>query len=129
MNRKGSAKDSKPENENLDLDGRRRTTYKERFLLRSGRLVVELSGLDDLSVDSELALSGGEDVLFDRLARNESEDLDDLLLTDSMGSVLGLQIGVRVPVGVVAVQVHRIGSESEQQQRTRKMQIDRNEHT
>jgi hypothetical protein len=81
---------------------RKGRTDEKGLLLSSRRLVIELSGLDNLSVDGELPLSGSKDVFLDRLVGDETEDLDDLLLTDSMGSILGLQIGVGVPVRIVA---------------------------
>ena len=49
-------------------------------------LLVELSRLNHLAIDRQLPLSGSENVLLNRLVRNQSEDLHSPLLTDSMST-------------------------------------------
>lgn len=77
-------------------------TYQELFLFFLGRLVVEPTGLDDLVVDVKFVPCTRKHSFFDALLGDESEDTDNLRLADTMRTVLRLQIGVRVPVGVEA---------------------------
>jgi hypothetical protein len=73
------------------------------FLL--GRFVVEATSLDDLLVDVELVLSTCMHRLFDALLSDEPEDAHDLGLADTMSTILRLQVGMRVPIAIVAARV------------------------
>ena len=77
-------------------------TYQELLLLLLCRLVVEATSLDDLVIDVELVPSTREHRLFDALLRDEPQNAHDLRLTDTVSTILRLQIGVRVPVTVEA---------------------------
>ena len=79
------------------LESKEAITYQEglRVLLRRA-LVVELSSLNDLAIDRKLLMSASKNDFFDGALRNETEDSDFLLLSNTMSSILGLQIGVRV---------------------------------
>lgn len=76
--------------------------YQELLLLLLGRFVVETTGLNDLIVDVELVPRTCEHRLLDTLLRDEPQDAHDLRLTDTMGTILRLKIGVRVPIAVEA---------------------------
>ena len=76
--------------------------YQELLLLLLGRFVVETTGLNDLIVDVELVPRTCEHRLLDTLLRDEPQDTDDLGLTDTMRTVLCLEIRMRVPVTVEA---------------------------
>ena len=80
------------------------TTYKELFLLFLSRLVIETTGLDNLVINVEFVTGAGIHRLFDTLLCDKSEDSDRLRLTNTMRTILCLQISVRIPVGVKAVQ-------------------------
>ena len=102
-----------------------RKTYQELFILFTGRLFVEFTSLNDFTVQLELLLRTFEDDLFDGAGRDQTQDSDLLLLTNTMrtatsaddlglvslqeGSdgrhdvpVLGLQICMRIPISIEA---------------------------
>ena len=81
------------------------TTYQELFLFLLCRLVIETTSLDDLVIDVEFITSTGKHSFFDALLRDEPKNSDDLGLTDTMRTILSLQIGVRIPVRIEAVKV------------------------
>ena len=62
--------------------------------------MIELAGLDDLAVDRELVPCARKHGLFDRLLRDEAENAHGLGLTNTMRTILSLQICVRVPIRV-----------------------------
>ena len=76
------------------------TTYQELLLLLLRRLVVEATGLNDLVVNVELVTRAREHGFFDALLGNEPQNADDLRLTDTMSTVLRLQVSMWVPVTV-----------------------------
>jgi hypothetical protein len=77
-------------------------TYEKLFLFLLRRLVVETAGLDDLVVDVELVPGACVHCLFDALLRDEPKDTNNFRLADTVGAVLRLKIGMRVPVAVIA---------------------------
>ena len=81
------------------------TTYQELFLFLLCRLVIETTSLDDLVIDVEFVTCTSEHSFFDALLRDEPKNSDDLGLTDTMRTILSLQIGVRIPVRIKAVKV------------------------
>ena len=80
----------------------KQTTYQELFLLLLGRFVVETTSLNDLVVDIKLVSSTREHRLLYALLRDEPQDADHLRLTDTMGTILRLEISMRVPITVEA---------------------------
>ena len=78
------------------------STYQELLLLFLRRLVVETTSLNDLVVDVKLVSSTREHRLLYALLRDEPQDADHLRLTDTMGTILRLEISVRVPITVEA---------------------------
>ena len=79
-----------------------RGTHQELFLLLLRRLVVEPTSLDNLVIDVELVPRAREHGFLNALLRDEPQDTDDLSLTDTMSTILRLEIGMRVPVTVEA---------------------------
>ena len=57
--------------------------------------------LDDQLVQPQLLGRAFKHTLLDTALRNETEDINLLGLTDTMGTVHGLQVGLRVPVTVI----------------------------
>jgi hypothetical protein len=57
--------------------------------------------LDDYLIQLEFDSLTLNDLLFDSLHRNQSVDINVLLLTDSVRSIHCLQVDLRVPIGVV----------------------------
>ena len=88
-------------------DERKRTgerkTYQELFLLFLCTLVIETTGLDNLVVDIKLIPRTLVHGFLHALLGDEPENQDRLGLTDTMRTILGLQVSVGVPVGVEAV--------------------------
>jgi hypothetical protein len=72
-------------------------TYQHGLGLVLAGLVIKLSGLDDLGVHVQLELSLHEHLLFHRVHRQETEHADFLGLTDTVRTILRLQILVRIP--------------------------------
>lgn len=58
----------------------------------AGGLLVEHAGLDDLLVHVQLVLGRGQDLLLHAVDGAEAEHAHLVLLTDAVGSVLGLQV-------------------------------------
>jgi hypothetical protein len=56
--------------------------------------------LNDHLIKLQFLRSSLQDSLFDSILSDEPEDIDLLSLTDSMSSVHGLQIGLRVPIRI-----------------------------
>jgi hypothetical protein len=79
-----------------------RDTYQKLLLLFLGRLVIESTGLNDLLVDVELETGTRVHRFFDALFGDEAQNSDSFRLTDTMSSILGLEIGVRIPITVEA---------------------------
>ena len=93
-------------------------TYKKSFVLGTGGDIIEFTGLNDLSIDLQFLLGTSQDQFFDRVGRDKPQDPDFLLLTNSMSTdklapaiyngtesdipILGLQICVRIPIGIIA---------------------------
>ncbi len=69
--------------------------------LIGGSLIVEFTGLNDLAFDLELVLRSSHDGFLDGLLVTRRKIRNLHLLTDTMRSVLSLQILVRIPVGIV----------------------------
>lgn len=70
------------------------------FFLR--RLVVETTGLNDLVINVELVARTLVHGFFDTLLRDETQNEHNLGLTNTMRTILGLEIGVRIPITVKA---------------------------
>lgn len=49
-------------------------------------------------VELELLLCAFDNLLLDRVLRDETVDIDGLLLTEAMATILGLKIGLGIPV-------------------------------
>jgi hypothetical protein len=77
-------------------------TYKELFLLFLCRLIVEATGLDDLVVDVKLIPRTSIHCLLDALLRDEPQNTNDLCLTNTVSTILSLEIGMWVPVTIIA---------------------------
>ncbi len=73
---------------------------KEFISLFVGGLVVELSGLDNFAVHVKLELGTLQNLLFDGVGTDQSQNANLVLLTDTMGTILSLKILVRIPVGI-----------------------------
>ena len=92
----------------------KQTTYQELFLLLLGGFVVETTSLNDLVVDVELVSSTREHRLLYALLRDEPQDTDHLRLTDTMGTILRLEISMRVPITVKARKPKRFSTRKAQ---------------
>ena len=68
-------------------------------------LIIEATSLNNLVIDVELEARTCKHSFFDALLRDEPKNSDDLGLTDTMRTILSLQIGVRIPVRIEAVKV------------------------
>ncbi|KAH6611038.1 hypothetical protein Trco_001058 [Trichoderma cornu-damae] len=66
-----------------------------------GGFVVEATCLDDLAVHVQLEPSAFQNLFLDGVGADETQNSHLVLLTDTVGAVLGLQILVRIPVRVV----------------------------
>mmetsp|Transcript_24575 Transcript_24575/g.48368 ORF Transcript_24575/g.48368 Transcript_24575/m.48368 type:complete len:251 (-) Transcript_24575:1188-1940(-) len=62
---------------------------------------VQFPALNDHSIQPQFYLCFLQNLLFDAVLRHKPKDLHLLLLPDSVGAVLGLEVHLRVPVGVV----------------------------
>jgi hypothetical protein len=78
-------------------------TNQEFFLLFLSRLVIEATGLDDLVVDVELEAGTSIHRFFNALFGDKAQDANGFRLTDTMGTILSLEIGMRIPITVEAV--------------------------
>jgi hypothetical protein len=78
-------------------------TDQKLFLLLLRRLVIETTGLNDLVVDVELKSRARVHRFLDTLISDEPKDADCLGLSDTMRTILSLEIGVRIPIGIEAV--------------------------
>ena len=68
------------------------------------RLVIEATGLDDLVVDIKLIPSSLIHSLFHTLLCDEPQDKYGFSLTDTVSTILSLQIGVGIPITVEAME-------------------------
>ena len=75
-------------------------TFKRHFRLLTFRLLLP-SLLDDKLVEPQLLRCSLQHALLDTTFRDEAEDVDLLGLADTMSTVHGLQIRLRVPITVV----------------------------
>lgn len=64
-------------------------------------LLFQFPALHDHGVELELLLGPLDDLFFDGVLRDEAVNGDGFLLPNPMGPVLGLQVGLGVPIGVV----------------------------
>ena len=87
-------------------------TYQELFLFLLCRLVIETTRLDNLATDGKLMMNMSQHSFFDALLRDDPKNSDDLGLTDTMRTILGLEISVRVPVTVEATEGTDISNDS-----------------
>lgn len=58
----------------------------------AGRLLIEHASLDDLLVHIQFVLSRGQDLLLHAVDRAETQHTHLILLTNTVGSVLSLQV-------------------------------------
>jgi len=65
-----------------------------------GGIIVEHTSLNDLIIEAFFVLGFRQDALLDFRGCDQSEHAHFVLLPDSMGSVFGLLIHLRVPIGV-----------------------------
>jgi hypothetical protein len=63
-------------------------THQEGLVLCTRRDLVKLSGLDDFTVNLKLSLRSGQDQLFHRASRDQAQDPDLFLLTDTMRTIV-----------------------------------------
>jgi hypothetical protein len=77
---------------------KRRTTNEKFFLLFLSGLVVKSTCLNDLVIDIELVSSALVHGFLNTLLCYKSQDEDSFCLADTMGTILGLEISVRIPV-------------------------------
>jgi hypothetical protein len=63
-------------------------TYQQRFVLGTSSHIIEFSSLNDLSIDLELLLRTSKHELFDGIGRDQTENSDFLLLTDTMRTAI-----------------------------------------
>jgi hypothetical protein len=78
-------------------------TYQEFFLFFLSRLVIEATGLNDLVVNIKLIPGPLVHSLFHALLRDKPQDEHSFGLTDTVSTILGLQIGVGIPITVEAI--------------------------
>lgn len=71
--------------------------YQELFLFFHRRLVVEATSLNDFVVDIKLISCTSVHCLFHTLFGNETQNANSLCLTNTVGTILSLQVGVRIP--------------------------------
>merc|ERR1719164_402344 len=78
------------------------TDYGEHFFLAQfvALLVYKSALLNDNVVQFEFHLGAFDNSFFDCLFCDEPEDLYSFLLTNSVSSVHGLQVHLRIPIGV-----------------------------
>ena len=62
--------------------------------------MIKLTSLNDFSIKVQLELGPFQNVLFNRINRDQAENAHFLGLTDTMGAVLSLQVLMRIPVAV-----------------------------
>lgn len=72
-------------------------TYQKRLAFFGGTLVIEFTRLDDFPVDIELELSPLQYLFFDRVGGDETQNQHLLLLANTMSTILGLKILMRIP--------------------------------
>jgi hypothetical protein len=72
-------------------------------LLFLSRFVIKPTGLNDLVVDVKLIASTGVHSFLDTLLCDEAQNSNGFCLTYSMGTILGLEIGVRIPEMIVSL--------------------------
>ena len=78
-------------------------TYQELFLLLLRGLVVETTSLNDLVVDVELVSRTSKHGFLYALLSDVPQDSYNRRLTDTMRTILSLEISVRAPVTVEAI--------------------------
>jgi hypothetical protein len=78
----------------------KRTAYQELFLLFLGGFVIETAGLDDFVVDIKLKAGTSIHCFFDALFGYEAQDANSFCLTDTMSTILSLEIGMRIPITI-----------------------------
>ena len=80
-----------------------RKAHQKFLLLLLRRLVIETTGLNDLVIDVELKSRARVHCLLDTLISDEPKDADCLGLSDTVRTILSLEISVRIPIGVEAI--------------------------
>ena len=75
----------------------REQAYQELFLLFLRRLVIEATGLNDFIIDVQLVPSARVHCFLHALLSDETQDADSFGLANTMGTVLSLKIGMRIP--------------------------------
>lgn len=78
-------------------------TCQKLFLLLLRGFIVETTGLNNLVVDIELESRARVHRLLNALVSDESKDADCLGLSDTMRTILSLQISMRIPIGIEAI--------------------------
>ena len=73
------------------------------FLLLLRGFVIEAAGLNDLVVDIELESCTRVHCLLHTLVGDESKDADRLSLSDTMRTILSLQVSMRIPIRIKAM--------------------------
>ena len=79
------------------------SSYQDLLLFFLSRLVIETTGLDNLVIDIKLVTSSLKHGLFHTLLRYKSQDKNRFSLTNTMCSILSLQIRVRIPITVKSI--------------------------
>jgi hypothetical protein len=73
------------------------TKYQKLFLFLLCGLVIKATGLNDLVVDIKLIPGSGIHGFFNTLLRDETQNANSFGLANSMSTILGLKVGVRIP--------------------------------
>ena len=72
------------------------------FFLADLVFVLQATLLDDYGVELELLLCAFDNLLLDCVLRDKTVDIDGLLLTEVMATILRLQIGLGVPITIIS---------------------------
>lgn len=73
-------------------------TYKELLLLLLRGFVIEATSLDNFVIDIELVTGTRKHGLFHALLGDEPQNAHDLRLSDTMRTILRLEISMGIPV-------------------------------
>jgi hypothetical protein len=79
-------------------------SYQEFFPLFLSGLVIESACFDDLVVNVELEACMSIHHFFDALLCDKMQNADGFRLTYTMGTILGLEISMRIPITIKAVE-------------------------
>jgi hypothetical protein len=81
-----------------------RATNQEFFLLFLGRLIIESACLNNLVVDVQLETGTSIHRFFYAFLRNKPQNTNGFSLPDTMSTILGLKVRMRIPIAVEATE-------------------------